>query len=335
MIHAMSIEEIIKNKAIELGFDLVGVTDANAISKKDIDILKNFLKNDNSGGMKYLHNNFDKRICPKNLLESAKSVICVGLNYKPIHQPSFDNEQANCEIADYAKYEDYHKFMKIRLFKLAEFIAENVSADVEYKVCVDSVPLAERSLAAKAGMGFIGKNKMLINPKLGLNLLLGELITNIGLKSDQPIKNLCAGCDKCLSACPGGAFTDGNFNSNRCVSYLTIEYKGEFEESQKKMIGNSLFGCDRCIKACPFYKNAPVRKNAEFKFKNPLNEIPLSDLLYWDEKQFKIKLAGTALERTGLPNLKRNALACLENISYTDQGTMNMSVSPFGLSQPE
>lgn len=330
----MSISKAVKQKAIELGFDLVGITDSAAIAKKDISILKNHLANGNTGDMEYLHRNFEKRVNPKNLMPGAKSVICVALNYKPV--PNSFKAPFGCQIADFAKYEDYHSFIKVGLFKLAEFIAENFKSDLEYKACVDSVPLAERSLAARAGLGFIGKNKMLINPKLGSRLLLGELITNIKLDCDKPVKNLCAGCDRCIRSCPGKVFEDGNFDSRKCVSYLTIENKGEIKDADKEKIDNRLFGCDKCVSSCPFDQNAPVRSNTNFTFINPLADITLQDILYWDKRDFDNHLKGTAMHRLGLQNLKRNVSICLDNITKSQgQGTRKTSDSPLGCSQPE
>ncbi len=330
----MAIGHEIKQKALKLGFDLAGIADSKTIPKKDIDILKSYLRNENAAQMSYMHRNLEKRISPQTLFPPAKSVICVALNYKPIGKSNLPyNSDPVCEIADFARYQDYHGFIKSRLVDLAGFIKENINSDLEYKICVDSTPLAERSLAARAGLGFIGKNKMLINPKIGLNLLLGELIVNLELEPDQPMQNLCTGCDKCLSSCPGGAFLSGNFDSNKCISYVTTEHKDSFSDIQKKLMGTSLFGCDRCIKACPFYSNAQVRKNTDFKYIDPLSEVSLCDLLYWTEKEFDKNLKGTTMHRLGLENLKRNALACLEN--HTSYGTKNTSESFSGLSRPE
>lgn len=335
----MDITCAVKQKAIELGFDLVGITSSAPISQNDKEILKDFVSGGFAGEMGYLNHNMEIRTTPEKLLPGAKSVICVALNYKT---PAGSGEklqykdEPHGQIAAFACYEDYHSFIKIRLFRLAEYIAENFKPDIEFKVCVDSVPLAERSLAVRAGLGFIGKNRMLVNPKLGLKLLLGELITNIELKHDEPMRSSCAGCDRCTMACPNGVFgEDGSFDARKCVSYLTIEKKGDIESSDKAAIGKKLFGCDECIKACPMNKIAPVRSNKEFKYINPLHEVSLCDILYWDQKEFDNHLNNTTIHRLGLKNLQRNALICLENSSKVAQGTRKTSLSPVGLSRPE
>ena len=162
-------EKIIKTHALELGFDLVGITDASPLPSDHIEYLKHWLEEGYAAGMSYLHRNFDKRTTPALLLDGAKSIICVGLNYKPAQAPSSENIATFGKMAAHACYDDYHEFIREKLYLLADFITKNLEHDCKYKVCVDSVPLAERSLAARAGLGFIAKNHMLTNPVSGSN----------------------------------------------------------------------------------------------------------------------------------------------------------------------
>jgi epoxyqueuosine reductase len=284
-------------------------------------------------------------------LEDAKSVVCVGLNYKPpeysaslrtsrSNAPQSDLRRAAAagKVAHYAQYEDYHPFIRERLGKLIDFVSSIAEAGHKFKVCVDSVPLAERTLAARAGLGFIGKNHMLINPKLGGQVFLGEVITTLKLQIDKPISfgseqkeplalngvegeesmNLitakCVKCNKCIDACPTGALrADGQFDANKCISYLTIEYKGQIQPDLAEKIGDWLFGCDECLLACPYQENAPVCKNKQFKFYNDRAKLNLQDVLNLSADDFDKKFADSPIKRLGLQRLKRNAQICLTN----------------------
>ncbi|MBN1788839.1 MAG: tRNA epoxyqueuosine(34) reductase QueG [Sedimentisphaerales bacterium] len=255
--HTSTVE--IKQQAKNLGFDLVGITSADPIDTAQIEHFKKWLNAGCQGTMNWLSNNIEKRFDPALLLDGAKSVICTAINYKP--------PKTSAQIASYALYEDYHDFIKNKLFKLADFLKSQTSQDIKFKACVDSVPLAERALAARAGLGFIGKNHLLTNPQLGSFLLLGELITTLPLEPDEPLekKDYCKGCSKCINACPANVF--GNFfDARKCISYLTIEHKGEIDKELAAKIKPHLFGCDACILACPYNEKAPVCKSEDFKF---------------------------------------------------------------------
>ena len=314
----MTLSQEIKHKAIELGFDLIGITDASSIDTLHIELLSQWLKSGCAGQMSYLHNNFEKRTQPALLLKNAQSVICVGLNYKPPKQKPEQPEPAipTGKVASYAQYEDYHPFIKERLRKLTEFINSASKRQHKFKICVDSVPLAERSLAYKAGLGFIGKNRMLINPALGPQIFLGEIITTLTISTDNPIKNNCSNCDKCITACPTHALTPGGqFDANKCINYLTIEYKGPIHPKLEKKTGDRIFGCNECIITCPYQKNAPVCKNKQFKRHNNRATLDLSRILNLTQQDFDAEFADSTIRRSGLDRLKRNARICLDNIN--------------------
>ncbi|MHC4314032.1 MAG: tRNA epoxyqueuosine(34) reductase QueG [Planctomycetota bacterium] len=180
---------------------------------------------------------------------------------------------------------------------------------------VDSVPLAERTLAARAGLGFIGKNHMLINPTLGPQICLGEIITSLKLQTDEPIADSCRSCNKCIEACPTGALrTDGQFDANKCISYLTIEYKGQIPADLAERTGVRLFGCDECVLACPYQENAPICNNTHFKYYNDRARLDLGRILNLTEADFEAEFADSPIKRLGLERLKRNAQICLANI---------------------
>ena len=339
----MSLSQEIKRKALQLGFDLVGITDVSPLNTEQVEMFTDWLKSGYAGQMSYLHRNFEKRTQPATLLENAQSIICVGLNYKPPKQKPKppDASTSMGKVANYAQYEDYHPFIKRRLRKLSEFISSVAGRDHKFKICVDSAPLAERTLAARAGLGFIGKNCMLINPKLGPQIFLGEIITTLKLSTDEPIifhserseapghrhserseaesrnlfkKTECSNCDKCISACPTGALMpDGQFDANKCINYLTIEYKGRIPPDLAEKIADRLFGCDDCVLACPYQKDAPVCKNKQFKFYNDRAKLNLDWIFNLKQQDFDTEFADSTIKRIGLDRLKRNARICLDN----------------------
>ena len=314
----MNLTQNIKQKALELGFDAAGITDAGPLDEKQFRIFSNWLSCGFAGQMDYMHKNLDKRTNPARLLEGAQSVICVGLNYRTVKQAAPNEDVPTGRAANYARYEDYHIFIKKLLGNLVEFISAIFSKPFKYKICVDSAPVAEKALAAKAGLGFIGKNHILISPQFGPQILLGEMIIDFKLQPDAPVAGNCSGCNKCISACPTGAVrADGQFDANKCISYLTTEYKGQVPAELAEKIGDRLFGCDECVLACPWYEKSPVCKNKQFRFCPGRAKLDLNKILSLDEKSFRAEFAGSVFERPGLEVLKRNARICLANSRNT------------------
>ncbi len=312
----MTLVQDIKQKAIELGFDLVGITDPSPLDDKQFKFLNDWLALGYAGRMLYMRKNLNKRTNPAKLLENARSIICLGLNYTPpiIEKKPPDTNISAGRVANYAQYEDYHLFIKSQLRKLTDFIASLADTDFKFRICVDSAPVPERALAARAGLGFIGKNHMLINPTLGPQIFLAEIITNLNLQPDQPLSSDCSNCNKCIHACPTGALQpDGHLNANKCVSYLTIEYKGQIPPDLADKIHDRLFGCDECVLACPYQQSAPECKNKDFKFYPARANLNLPRILDMTEDEFKTEFADSPIKRPGLQLLKRNAQICLEN----------------------
>ncbi len=308
----MDLSGSIKEKAIDIGFDIVGITHAGAITKADQQAYSNWLKAGFAGELGYMHRNLDKRIEPAKLLKGAKSVICVALNIKRA-------DQTPGTIANFARYEDYHQFIKKRLFSLADFIASATGDKYRFKMCVDSTPVAERALAVRAGLGFIGRNHMLIHPELGPEILLGEIITDLQLQTDKPIAGSCGGCDECIRACPTGALReDGWLDARRCISYLTTEYKGQIPAELAEKIDDRVFGCDECVRACPLQSQAPTCANTDFKYFAEMANLDPEKIQNMNETEFKEKFTGFAIERLGLELLQRNAKICLENKKNLD-----------------
>jgi epoxyqueuosine reductase len=355
----MSFEADIRQKARDLGFDAVGITTAEPINAAHAAYFRQWLAEGCAGDMAYLHRNIEKRFDPAQLLPGAKSVICVALNYRPAKNDLPENPPIR--IARFAQYDDYHTFMKDRLFRLAEFIETearsgsagmerpcderiargkrivslplhaSVSKTIRFKACVDSVPIAERALAQRAGLGFIGRNHMLIHPELGNQILLGELITTLELTPDEPLENhSCGDCCRCIRACPTGALGfDGSFDARKCISYLTIEagtagvtsamergLPARAKHSAGKMPAfllcdrdgraPSLFGCDECILACPHELGKPPRQNMDFQHHPEWQELTPEQIQSMTEDDFQITFAGSAFLRLGLERLKQN-----------------------------
>jgi len=338
----MNLTDSIKQKACQLGFDLAGITDASALNNEQFELFTDWLAFGYAGRMDYMRENLDKRTSPAKLLKNAQSVICVGLNYTPPKtQKQPEPTDPMGRVANYAQYEDYHPFIKKQLRKLTDFISSIAGEPLQFKICVDSAPLAERALAVRAGLGFIGKNRMLINPTLGPQIFLGEIITDLKLRTDEPAfchsepifchsehseesgptTPKCSNCNKCIDACPTGALrADGQFDANKCISYLTIEYKGRIPPGLAEKIGARLFGCDECVLACPYQEDAPVCKNKQFKFYSDRARLDLHEILSRGRPaclpyNFDADFADSPIKRLGLDRLKRNAQICLANIT--------------------
>lgn len=299
----MAMETQIKQKAIEIGFDLIGITTADPIEPGQREYFEKWLGEGRAAGMAYLHRHQEKRFNPSSLLNGAKSVICVAVAYG-----RDNNRQSDYRIAAFAQYEDYHVAIKEGLFKLASFV-QGLSADsVGFKACVDSVPLAERALAQRAGLGFIGRSRILINRDLGNRLLLGELITTLELEPDAPVSciTLCSDCGKCVQACPTGALEPGgDFDARKCISYLTIEEQGPNLPEAPGDTANYIYGCDECLNACPYargvYAQHPLLvHHPEWQTASRQRFLDMS------MPEFEAFFAHSGLLRLGLDRLKRN-----------------------------
>jgi epoxyqueuosine reductase len=355
LVKIVQLSEQISQKALELGFDLVGITDASPLPAVYIENIKAWLDAGYAGRMTWMHKGLEKRVNPASLLPGARSVIVVALNYKTSMSLRAECSEAKQSqpfgtVASYARYEDYHPFIKKQLRKLVDFLIHTAGPGLKFKICVDSSPLLERALAQKAGLGFIGKNHMLINPTFGPQLLLGEIITNLEIKSlngcgcatrfverqtlnatdtssaadrrkTQPAAFFtgCGSCDKCVAACPTGALRpDGYFNAAKCINYLTIESDTEIPSDLATKIGSHLFGCSECLLACPYHQNAPPCANSQFTYYPDRAQLNLKEILNLTEDRFQTQFAGSPILRPGLSRLKHVAGICLENFSHRE-----------------
>jgi epoxyqueuosine reductase len=217
-------------------------------------------------------------------------------------------------VANYALYEDYHQFLKERLRDLVGHLGLLVGTEFKFRICVDLGGRRIIKKALRAGLGFIGKNHMLINRTLGCQIFLGEIITSLKLQPDEPIAADCSGCRKCIDACPTGALrSDGQFDAGRCINYLTIEHKGPIAPELAVKTGDRLFGCDECVLACPYQKDAPVCGNKQFRFYGDRAKLNLNEILDLNAESFEAKFGDSPIKRLGLEGLQRNAKICLSN----------------------
>jgi epoxyqueuosine reductase len=251
--------EVVKRLARQCGFELAGVAAAQPV--EDFWRYREWVEKGFAGEMRYLTDRrAEVRRDPRNLLESARSIICVGKLY---HTPGPAAE----EVSRYAWGEDYHRVMRDGLARLVETL-EREAGPFEHKICVDTAPLLERSYAREAGLGWIGKNTCLIHEPLGSWFFLGEIVTSLELEADSPPPDRCGSCTRCIDACPTKAIVpDGDgwtLDSRRCISYLTIELRGPIPEEHREGMGTHIFGCDICQDVCPWNRRAPVSEDPAF-----------------------------------------------------------------------
>jgi len=309
--HALAAE--IKRRAKSLGFDLVGIAPAEPSGYRDY--LRRWLDEGQAGEMKYLGNRFDERTDPATYLPGARSVICVAMNYfAPLEPVSAAERVQHGRVARYGLGHDYHQIIKDRLYELADWLREAVPG-VRTRGGTDTVPVMEKELAARAGIGWIGKNTCVIHPRVGSWLLLGELITTIDLPPDAPATDHCGTCTRCLDACPTGAITAPyQLDATRCISYLTIEYRGDIPAEFRPMIGDWLYGCDVCQDVCPHNGRAPAAADPALRPRFPTGTLNVEEVANWSDEQYRTALKGSAMKRVKLPQLKRNAAIVAENL---------------------
>ena len=309
----------VKARALALGFDLVGIAPAGRSRYRDY--FRQWLDEGQAGEMAYLAGRFDERTDPARYLPGAASVVCVAINYfVPLKEVEDNDRGRRGRIARYALGDDYHEVMKVRLHALADGIRDAIP-HAKTRACVDTAPVMEKELAARAGVGWLGKNGCLINAKMGSWLLLGEVLTTAALPPDEPAANHCGACTRCLDACPTGAITGPyQVDARRCISYLTIEQRGAVAPELEPRIGDWLYGCDICQEVCPHNHNAPAAVDPALQPRFATGTLDVDEVLAWTDNDYRRNLCGSAMKRVKLPVLRRNAKTVARNLSASVPG---------------
>ncbi|BCB08384.1 epoxyqueuosine reductase [Vreelandella venusta] len=309
---------LIKTWGRELGFQQVGITDTQlAVHEKH---LATWLEKGYHGDMSFMAKHGTKRTRPEELEPGTQRVISVRMDYLPAEVESTKvlGQPSRAYVSRYALGRDYHKLIRKRLAQLAKKIEQQVGA-FGYRAFVDSAPVMERALAQKAGLGWFGKNAMLLNPKAGSLFFLGELYTDLPLPIDTPFtQQHCGSCSACRTACPTGAIVDDKVvDSRKCISYLTIELHGAIPTEFRRAMGNRIYGCDDCQLVCPFTRFTRATQEDDFAPRHDLDRADLLNLFAWGEDEFLDKTAGSPIRRIGYERWLRNIAIGLGNAPWS------------------
>ena len=300
----LGLKTLLRERAGELGFQGFGVVPvATPLPRRDYYL--DWLAAGRHGDMAWMERNNHLRLAPENLLPGARSIVMLGVNS---FQPKPVN--ASYRVARYAFGSDYHNFIFKRLKKLCAFLREHGG---EQRPCVDTAPVMEKLLAERAGLGWQGKNTLLVHRRHGPWLLLGAIFTTLDLPSDPRAKSFCGACSRCMDACPTGALTGpGQLNANRCIAYLTIEHNGPIPVEFRAAMKDRVFGCDACLEACPWNRAEDGAIADAALLPHPL-PVRLRDTFAWTEGDYAACFAGTPIKRLGLRRWLRNACVVLGN----------------------
>jgi epoxyqueuosine reductase len=305
MLRATALSAAVRERALALGFDRVAI--GPAAPPEHGAAFERWLDAGYAGTMTYLARGREARLDPRMLLPGARSVVAVALNHKP------DGDAEGWEpVARYARGLDYHDVMRPRLEALGRELAEMTGGPARSRACVDTSAVLERDLAARAGLGWIGKNTNLLDQTLGSFFFIGIVLTTAELLPDDAVPDRCGTCTACLDACPTQAFVAPYvLDARRCISYLTIEHRGPIAEDLRPAAGEWAFGCDVCQTVCPWNRKSPPAAEPAFRAERPLE--PLEALLGLDDAAFRARFKGSAIRRAKRSGLLRNAALVLGN----------------------
>jgi epoxyqueuosine reductase len=304
----------IRRWGMELGFQQLGFTDTELGDHEEH--LNNWLDEGFHGEMAYMSRHGTRRSRPGDLVPGTCRVISVRMDYLPSGTTDIEallEESGKGVVSRYALGRDYHKLMRQRLQKLSNRI-ETVIGSFGYRVFVDSAPVLEKALAAKAGLGWIGKHSNLLNKDAGSWFFLGEIYTDLPLPVDSPVKDHCGDCTRCIDVCPTRAIV-GPFqvDARKCISYLTIELRSSIPVELRPLMGNRIYGCDDCQVVCPWNRFAQFTDEEDFSPRNGLDAPDLVELFAWDEQEFLSRTQGSAIRRIGHESWLRNIAVALGN----------------------
>ena len=304
--------EAIKQHALSLGFDLCGIAAADAYP--ELAFLQDWLARGYAGTMAWMARSAEMRADVRQALPGARSVIVTGTLYNVDRAYSNDLPTGSPRVARYAWGDDYHDILKARLDALAAWMRANTDEPFAACAYVDTGPVQERVYAQYAGLGWIGKNTCLINAELGSWLFLGEIITTLALQPDTEGLEQCGTCTRCLEACPTGALVDaGVLDSNRCLSYLTIEHRGDLPSEWRDALGTHVYGCDICQDVCPYNQPAPQSDDRHWLPRAGLDLPALVEMWRRPDAEWRRLLKGSAMTRARLTGLRRNLAVAIGN----------------------
>ncbi len=314
---AARLADTLRRESKSLGFDALAITDAGRLAREDF--FDRWLSRGFGGKMSYLYRNRDPRIDPRRAWPEVKSVVTLAMSYHtgigPVAEKSRKGKNGRPigAVSRYAWGRDYHKVIRKRLIKLARTVEES-GLGRAVKCYVDTGPVIEREWAARSGLGWIGKNTLVLNSELGSWFFLGILLLNVELPPDSPQSDLCGTCTRCIQACPTGALTQPYvMDSSRCISYLNIELRGWIPRELRALMGSWVFGCDDCQTVCPYNGDPPVSGNRDFYHRERLDAPDLIELLEMDEGSFQDRFQGSPLKRARWVGIVRNAAVALGN----------------------
>ena len=301
----------VKERALELGFEATGVADLSPTAHAAE--LYRWLDSGMAGTMRYMHRQASHRAEPSRILRGATRAVVVTRNY---YQADPAGTPGTGRVARYARGVDYHDALRRPLNELADFIQSLGPAETVTRAYVDAGPVPERELAQRAGLGWTGKNTMLIDPARGSFFFLGSVLTNLDIATDLPFEaDRCGSCSRCLDACPTGAFAGPRvLDARKCISYLTIEHRGDIDPALGARMGDHVFGCDICQDVCPWNVSfAVAAADSSLEHDPRLARIDLTALSEITDREFQDQYAATALSRAGPEGLRRNARIVLNN----------------------
>lgn len=302
--NASELSSLIRSKALELGFDACGFAKAGFM-ETEARRLEEWLSQNRNASMGWMENNFEKRTDPTLLVPGAKSVISVLMSF---HHPSHKKywEKDGLKIAKYAQGRDYHKVVKKQLKLLYKYIEDTVG-NVEGRFFTDSAPVLDKAWAVRAGLGWIGKHSNLINKEMGSYFFIGEIILDVDLIYSSPQTDHCGACTKCLDACPTNAIYEPyRVDASKCISYQTIEHRGEFEEGKGEQLHDFIFGCDICLDVCPWNSKATLTNFSDFHPRADIMAMTDADWLSLSEEKYNDLFFGTPVKRAKYEGLVRN-----------------------------
>ncbi|GAB3201475.1 epoxyqueuosine reductase [Pontibacter aydingkolensis] len=294
----------VKQKAQELGFMYCGISKADFL-EEEAPRLERWLNQNMHGQMQYMENHFDKRLDPRLLVDGAKTVVSLLLNYYP-EKEAQQPEEDTYKISKYAYGTDYHFVIKDKLKELLNYINEEIG-EVGGRCFVDSAPVLDKAWAKKSGLGWVGKNSNLITPQVGSFYFIAELIIDLELEPDGPIKDYCGSCTRCIDACPTNAIVEPYVvDGSKCISYFTIELKDQLPQEMQGKFGNWVFGCDICQDVCPWNRFSKPHNEPAFLAHPQLTHMKTNDWQDLTQEVFSQLFRKSAVKRTGYKGLLRN-----------------------------